>query len=50
MGKYVFVLILNAKIPKFTNVKFDKKLTFTWGMVDLNMYKTGPRTGHFKTI
>ena len=40
-------LILDAKIPKFTYVKFGKKnLTSSQGTADLNMYKTG----HFKTI
>ena len=39
-------LILDGKIPEFTCVKFEKKLTSSKGTVDLNMYKTG----HFKTI
>ena len=46
-GTCVFLfLILDDKIPKFTCVKFEKKLTSSQGAVDLNMYKTG----HFKTI
>ena len=41
-----FIFILDAKIPKFTYVKFEKKLTLSQGTVDLNVYKTG----HFKII
>ena len=45
-GYVLLCLILDAKIPKFTYVKFEKKLKSSQGTVDLNMYNTG----HFKTI
>ena len=39
-------LILDAKIAKSTFVKFEQKLTSSYGTEDVNVYKTG----HFKTI
>ena len=41
-----FFFYFDAKIPKFTYVKFEKRLTFGKGTLDPNMRITG----HFKII